>query len=166
MEIITIFAVLILVFSFIGGYSQGLAKSFFSLIAVIVAIPVAGRYYSFFAGFLGFINNRDWENFIGFFITSAIVSIILSIIFYFPRKIMEKTWHEGFAFRVVGGLLNLLGAVIGLVVLTTIVSAFPVWEWLRFHLSDSSLINWLMENFTFVQSLLPEVLRFPHIPLS
>ena len=79
---------------------------------------------------------------------------------------MEKTWHEVFGFRVVGGLLNLLGAVIGLVVLTTIVSAFPVWEWLRFHLSDSSLINWLMENFTFVQSLLPEVLRFPHIPLS
>lgn len=164
MDIVTIIAALIVIFSFIGGCAQGLVKSFFSLVAVIVAIPVAGQYYPFFARFLGFINNRDWEQFIGFFITSAIASIILSIIFYFPRKILEKTWHDFFGFRIIGGLLNLLGAAIGLVVLTTLVNAFPVWEWLRLELTDSNLINWLMINLNFVQSLLPEMLRFPHVP--
>lgn len=164
MDIVTIIAALILILSFIGGCAQGLVKSFFSLVAVIVAIPVAGQYYPFLAGFLGFINNRDLEQFIGFFITSAITSIILSIIFYFPLKILEKTWHEFLGFRIIGGLLNLLGAAIGLVVLTTLVNAFPVWEWLRLELTDSNLINWLMINLSFIQSLLPEVLHFPPVP--
>ena len=164
MDIVTIIAALILIFSFIGGCAQGLVKSFFSLVAVIVAIPVAGQYYPFFAGYLSFINNRNWENFIGFFITSAIASIVLSIIFHFPQKILEKTWHDFFGFRLIGGLLNLIGTAVGLVVLTTLLSAFPVWEWLRLGLADSNLIDWLMINLSFVQTLLPEMLRLPHVP--
>jgi uncharacterized membrane protein required for colicin V production len=159
MVIVTIVAAIILIFSFIGGLTQGLVKSFFSLVTFIVAVPVAGLYYTFFAGLLGFIHNHDWENFLGFFITMAVVSIILSIVFYFPRKILEKTWQEDLWTRLVAGLLNLLGAGMGLVILTTLVTAFPIWEWLRLALADSSVTSWLLTHLTFAQSLLPEALR-------
>ena len=161
MVIVTVVAALILIFSFIGGLTQGLVKSFFSVVTFIVAVPVAGLYYQSSAGWLGFLHNQIYQNFLGFFIIMAIVSIILSIIFYFPRKIMEKAWHEAFWIKLIAGLLNLLAAAMGLVILTTMVTVFPVWEWLRLSLADSSIISWLMAHLTFVQSLLPGVLRFP-----
>ena len=159
MVIITIIAALILIFSFIGGLSQGLLKTFFSLVAFIVSVPIAGRYYSVLSEVLGFVHNRNWQNFLGFFIAMAIVSIVLSIIFYFPRKIMDKAWPREFWMRLVAGVLNLLAAAMGLVILATLVTVFPVWEWLRLAMADSSVFHWLTTHLTFVQSLLPAALR-------
>jgi len=39
---VNILAVLALFFSFIGGLKEGAVKNFFSLIALIIAIPIAG----------------------------------------------------------------------------------------------------------------------------
>jgi uncharacterized membrane protein required for colicin V production len=161
MVLITVIAALILVFSFIGGLTQGLVKSFFSMITFIVAVPVAGYFYTIISGWLKFIDNRVWQNFLGFIIVMAVASAILSIIYILPRKILDKTTHEIFGLRFVGAVLNLLGAVMGLVVLTCLINAFPIWEWLKLGLNDSSLIQWLMAHFAFVQNLLPEVLRTP-----
>jgi hypothetical protein len=60
----------------------------------------------------------------------------------------------------ISGFLSLLGAAMGLVILITLLTAFPAWEWLRLELVDSSVINWLMTHLTFVQGLLPAPLRF------
>ena len=157
--IVSIVAGLILFFSFIGGYTQGAVKSFFSLISLIIAIPVAGIFYPFFAGLLSFLPGRDWENFIGFFITLAIASIILAFVFFLPRKLTENTWPNGLILRLIGGFLNLLGAGIGLVMFKYLFSAFPVWDWLREAIVNSSVINWLVSTLGFVLELLPEVIR-------
>jgi uncharacterized membrane protein required for colicin V production len=164
MAIVTILAAVILIFSFIGGLITGLVKSFFSLVSLITSVAVAGLYYTYFSGLLGFLHNSDWQNFLGFFITMAVVNIIFSIIFYFPRKILAKAWPEGFWIRIIAGFLNLLGAGMGLVLLTTLVTVFPVWEWLRLELVNSSLIDWLNINLSFVQTLLPETLRVITVP--
>ena len=90
--IINVIAGIILFFSFIGGITRGVVKSFFALISLIIAIPLAGQYYPFFAGLLSFLPEENWENFLGFFVVTIIVNIGLSLIFYLPRKITEKVW--------------------------------------------------------------------------
>ena len=61
--------------------------------------------------------------------------------------------------RLAAGVLNLLVAAMGLVILATLVTAFPVWEWLRLAMADSIVFRWLTTHLTFVQSLLPAALR-------
>ena len=97
-DLIDIIAAVILFFSFIGGLTQGAIKSFFSLLGFIIAIPVAGRFYPFFADLLSFLHPPNLRNFIGFFVTLALAGIVLSFIFYFPRKITEESWDDGFFF--------------------------------------------------------------------
>jgi len=159
MNIISIIVILILVFSFIGGLTRGAVKSFFSIISLIIAIPVAGIFYSSMANLLSFLPDQNWEFFLGFFIVLAITSIILAFIFYFPRKILENTWSEGLLFRLAGGALNLLSSAIGLVMFTLVFSTYPVWDWLNQTLADSTVMTWLVNELTFVQSFLPEIMR-------
>jgi uncharacterized membrane protein required for colicin V production len=159
MMLINILAAIILFFSFFGGFFEGAVKTFYSLVSIIIAIPIAGRFYPFFAKLLSFLPGENWENFIGFFITLAIASIVLAFVFYVPRKITEKVWSEGFLFRFVGGVLNLLGAAIGLVMFTFLISTYPVWDWLQQAMVDASITHWMAVNLAFVQELLPEVMR-------
>jgi uncharacterized membrane protein required for colicin V production len=159
MMLINILAAIILFLSFFGGFFQGAVKSFFSLLSFIIAVPVAGRVYPFIASLLSFLPGENWENFIGFFIALAIVSIILAFVFYLPRKIMEKVWSGGILFRLAGGILNLLGAAIGLVVLASLISTYPVWDWLQQAMTDASIIQWMVSNLGFIRVLLPDLLQ-------
>jgi uncharacterized membrane protein required for colicin V production len=169
MNIVTVVAAIILFFSFVGGLMQGAVKSFFSLAAFIIAIPIAGRFYPFFANLLGFLPGSDWENFIGFFIILALATVVLTFVFYFPRQILGAVMG-GVFFRLIGGLLNLLDAAVGLVMFTLLISTYPVWDWLQQEMVESSLIIWLLDNLEFVRALLPQIMRNPDIrfllPLS
>jgi uncharacterized membrane protein required for colicin V production len=159
MLVINIIAGFILFFSFVGGCIEGAGKSLFSLIAFLIAIPIAGRFYTVFANWLSFLPGQNWENFLGFMIVLALASVVLSFVFFFPRRILELVWHEGVLFRLVGGVLNLLGAAIGLVVFALLISSNPIWDWLQQALAGSAIINWLIDNLRFVQGLLPVVMR-------
>jgi uncharacterized membrane protein required for colicin V production len=159
MIIIDVIVSLILFFSFIGGIMQGAVKSFFSLVTLIIAIPLAGQYYPFFANLLRFLPGQNWENFFGFIIVLIIATIVLSFIFYFPRQLTEKSWSGGFFFRIIGGLLNLLGSSIGFVMLTLLISAYSVWDWLQQAMVNSVVISWLVSHLAFIQTLMPEIMR-------
>jgi uncharacterized membrane protein required for colicin V production len=161
LTLINIIAAIILFFSFIGGLTQGAIKSFFSLLGFIIAIPAAGRFYPFFANLLSFIPSTNWRNFAAFFITLGLAGLVLSFIFYFPRKITEESWEDGALFHLMGGVINLLGAAIGILILALVLSVYPVWDWLQQAMENSLIIQWLANNLTFVQSLLPETLRTP-----
>ena len=159
MILVSIISGIILFFSFIGGITQGAVKSFFSLISFIISLTIAGIFSPFFAALLSFLPGKDWENFIGFFITLALASIVLAFVFFLPRKLTEKTWGEGVILRLVGGLLNLLGAATGLVMFAYLISAYPVWDWLRQAMVNSPVIDWLLSHLVFVRELLPDVMR-------
>ena len=45
MIIVSIIALLILIFSVVGGFKEGVVKHFSNLVAVIIAIPVTGAFY-------------------------------------------------------------------------------------------------------------------------
>lgn len=159
MHWIDIIIIIILILTFIGGLKEGAVKNFFSLVALIIAIPLAGLSYRLIASILSFLPGTNWENFFGFFITMGIISAILQLIFLLPRKFIQKIWKKGCFFRLLGGVLNLFGAAIGSTVLTLALRAYPIFDWLERWVSSSGILMWLVEKFGFVQAMLPEVFK-------
>lgn len=162
---VSIIAALILFFSFIGGFKEGAVKNFFSLIALLIAIPLTGISYRLLANLLSFIPGENWENFIGFFITLALISIILYFVFLLPRKLIQKAWGKGVFFRLIGGALNIFNAAIGLTVFTLVLQAYPIFRWLEQAVMGSGVLTWLVVHLSFVQAMLPELLRQAATPI-
>jgi len=156
---VNIFASLILFFSLIGGLKEGAVKQLFSLIALLIAIPVAGISYHLLANLLSFIPGENWENFIGFFIMLVVISVILHFVFLLPRKILQKAWKQGLLFRLIGAAFSIFNAAIGMVVFTLVLGAYPIFGWLEQAVTGSVILNWLVSQLSFVQSVLPEVFR-------
>lgn len=157
--IVDVLVIIILILTLIGGLKEGAVKTFFSLIALIIAIPLAGLSYHLIAAILSFLPGINWENFLGFFITMGIISVILHFIFFLPRKFLQKIWKKGCLFRVIGGILNVVGACIGLTAFVLVLRTYPIFDWLERWVSDSGVLMALVEAFGFVQSMLPEVFR-------
>ena len=159
MNWVDIVVIIILALSFVGGLKEGAVKSFFSLIALIIAIPLTGVSYRLIATILSFLPGTNWENFFGFCITMAIISVILHFIFLLPRKFIQKIWKKGCLFRLLGGILNAFGASIGMVVLALVLRAYPIFDWLERWASSSGILMWLVDKYGFVQAMLPEVFQ-------
>ncbi len=156
---VNILAVLVLFFSLVGGLKEGAVKKFFSLLALIVAIPLAGACYRLLATILSFLPGENWENFLGFFITLAVISIILHFALFLPRRLIQKAWNKGVFFRLIGGTLNIFNSAIGIVVFTLLIRTYPIIGWLEQVVTDSSVLTWLVVQLSFVQAMLPEVFQ-------
>ena len=164
MWIVTVLAVLVLFFSFLGGLREGAVKSFFSVLSLIIALPVTSAFFHIIASLLSFLPGQDWENFLGFFVTLAIVTAILHLIFWLPRRLLGKILDVGCLSNIIGACINLFSAAIGLTVLSLVLIAFPVWGWLAEAIRNSSVLVWLISHLVFVQYLLPAII--PAIPKS
>jgi uncharacterized membrane protein required for colicin V production len=156
---VNILAVLVLILSFAGGLKEGAVKQFFNLVILFIAIPLAGKFYWLIAKVLAFLPGENWENFIGFFIALAVISVILHFIALLPRKIIQKIWKKGILFRLLGGVLSVFNAGIGMVVFTLVLLAYPIFDWLERAVAGSNVLAWLVENLSFVLALLPEAFR-------
>jgi len=159
MNWVDIVVIIVLGLSFLGGMKEGAVRTFSSLIALVISIPLAGLSYRLMASVLSFLPGEDWENFLGFYICLAIAAIILHLIFFFPRKLVTAAWHEGILYRLLGGGINLLGAIIGAVLFTLILQAFPISDWLVERVADSEVLTTLTNSFSFVASMLPDVAK-------
>ena len=156
---VNLIAVLILIFSLVGGLREGAVRQFFNLLALIIAIPLTGLSYHLLTNLLSFLPGENWGNFIGFFITLAIISVILHLIALLPRKIVQKIWRGGLLFRLLGGALNVVNASIGMVVFTLVLLAYPIFDWLERWVAGSGVLMSLVNIFAFVQSMLPQVFQ-------
>lgn len=156
MILVSLFVIFILAVSLIAGLKEGAVKHSFNLVATLVAIPIAGLVYTLVARLLSFMPGENWENVLGFFISFAIIIILLHIVFWAPRKLIEKKWKHGLLYRSMGGALNVVNASIGFVVFALVVFAYPIFDWLVQWIDDSSVLTFLVEFFDFVQRLLPE----------
>jgi len=159
MNWVNIIAAIILFFSLIGGLKEGAVKQFFSLIALLIVIPLAGLAYHLMANILSFLPGTNWANFVGFFITLGLISAIVHLIFLLPRKILQQVWKKGLFFRLLGGALNVLNASIGMVVFTLVLEAYPIIEWLERVIANSGVLAWLVTQLSFVLAMLPEVFQ-------
>lgn len=150
---------LILIFSFIGGLKEGEVKAFFSLLALIIALPLAGLFYVYISSWLVFMQDSNWRNILAFLMMLGIIMVILLFIFMLPRHLLEKIWNGGFFWSFLGGILGLLNSAVGLVVLVTLIEANPAADWARDVTLASNILNWLVSNLNPVVFLLPEALR-------
>ncbi len=155
---VNIFAVLILILSFFGGFKEGAVKQFFNLVVLIIAIPLTGISYWLIAKVISFLPGENWENFIGFFIALIMISVVFQFVSFLPRKITQQIWKRGLVFRLLGGVLNVVNAGIGMVVFTLVLLAYPVFGWLERWVAGSGVLASLVNAFGFVQAVLPEVL--------
>ena len=58
--IVDIIVIIILILSFVGGLKDGAVKSFFSLLALVIAIPLTGLSYRLLATILSFLPGTNW----------------------------------------------------------------------------------------------------------
>jgi len=157
--LVSLFVLFILLVSVFAGLKEGAVKHFFNLVAVLIAIFIAGLFYHLIAGLLSFLPGENWENFISFFIALGIVVAILQLAFLLSRKLINKIWKRGLLYRLLGGAMNAVNASIGLVVLALVLNAFPIFDWLARWVTGSSVMSSLVNVFGFIQALLPEVFR-------
>jgi len=157
---VDLIVVLILAFSLFAGFKGGAINGFFSLLTMIIAIAVAGYFYSIPASWLSFLPGQDWENLLGFFIAFVIVSIILSLIFWIPRHFINFAWNSGCVFRILGGIFTLVSSALGLALLMTLFKTFTISPWLNDLLAETTILSWIAEHLNFAwYLLLPEVFQ-------
>ncbi len=157
--LVSLFAVFILLVSVFTGLKEGAVKHFFNLVAVLVAIYIAGLAYYLISGLISFLPGENWESFFGFFITFGIIIALLQLAFLLSRKIIQKIWKRGLIYRLLGGALNAVNASIGLVVFALVLFAFPVFDWLARWVVGSGVMSSLVNIFGFIQALLSEEFR-------
>ena len=161
--LVSVLVVLVLFLSALGGFKEGAVKSFFSLLALIIAITLTGIFYGPLSSVISFLPGENMEQFIGFLITLALINVILNFVFFLPRKSIQIVWREGLSFRIIGGILKLLSSAVGMVVFALLVRAYPIMRWLEQTIAGSGVLTWLTVHLTFVQAMLPEVFRITAI---
>jgi uncharacterized membrane protein required for colicin V production len=156
MNWVDIIVIILLVLGFTGGMKEGAVRAFASLIAVVISIPLAGLSYRLIASLLSFLPGENWENFLGFFISLGIITAILHLIFFLPKKLIGAVWNKGILLRILGGGFNLLGGMIGMVAFSLVVQAYPIFDWLERWVVSSGVLSRLVDGFGFVELMLPE----------
>jgi hypothetical protein len=146
------------IFVFIGGLRQGAIKSGFSLLALIISIPLTGLLYHFVTVLFSFLHDDIWSNFLGFFITLAIISLIFHLIFLIPRKLLGAA-DVGFISAIIGGLISIIGFSLALTLFFIVIQAYPIWDWLVQVLSGSQIVNFLLKILGFIRFMLPEAFK-------
>jgi len=153
--IVDIIVVLILIFSFIGGLKGGAVKQFFGLLMFIIAIPLTGVFYGYVVSWFSFVGDSTWRTFLAFLLTMGIIMILLHLIFWLPRHLLDKVWNEGFFWSLLGGVLGLLNSALGLVLLVSLIDIYPVLPWLDNIFASSQVLNWLVNTLgVFIMTLL------------
>ena len=156
---VSVLAVLGLLFSIFMGLREGAVRHLFSLLATLIAIPVAGVAYKGLANILSFIPGENWEGFIAFFIMMAVVSIVLNFVFILPGRALKNAWPGGLFYCVLGAIFSLVNAILGIVVFALVLHAYPIFSGLEQAVSGSPVVSFLVSAFSCVQAVLPEVLR-------
>ena len=151
-----IIAIIVLLLGFIVGPKEGAAKVASSLIAHLIAIPLAGISYQLLASLFSFLPGDNWENFVGFFSTKYLIIGILYFVFLFlSRRFIQKDWKKGIFFRLIGGMLTALNSAMGMVTLVLVVEAYPFSGWFEHVVLGSSVLHWLVTNLSFIRAMLP-----------
>ena len=95
MNWVDIIVIILLILGLLGGLKEGAVKAFSSLMAMYIAVFISGLSYGLLASLLAFLP-YNWSNFLGFFFTAGIISVILHFVFFIPRKysFVKVFWYK------------------------------------------------------------------------
>jgi len=147
--------ILILILPMYIGYRRGLIGTVVPLVAIVLAILVAGRAYDDLAGWFhpGLLKSEAQANVVAFAIIFILVMAAMTAVSLLLRKFLHLLlmgWVDK-----IGGLVFglVIGGLISGAVLSLIANSFPSVE---ATFQDSLLAAFLLDKLPFVLYLLPE----------
>jgi uncharacterized membrane protein required for colicin V production len=158
--------ILLLILGFFSGMKEGAVKTFFSIMAFLITVPLAGKVYPLLATVLSFLPGENWEGFLGFFISFGIIMALLHLIFFLPRKLIGVFWSKGIFFRLTGAALNIIDTMFGLTLLFLVLNTYPIIGGLYNAVNDSSILTSIANSFSFIALMLPETFQGAIVTLS
>ena len=121
-------------------------------------MPLTGVFSGYVLSWFSFVNDNTWRALLAFLVTMGIIMIILNLIFWIPRHLLEKVWSGGFFWSLLGGVFGALNSALGLVLLVNLLDIYQVSAGLDSVLVSSGVLNWLVNTFgAFVLSLLKSI---------
>lgn len=157
--IVDIIVALILIFSFLGGLKEGAIKEFLNLVAMLLALALVGFFMGFITTWFNFVPDVNWSSLLGFATTLLIILIVLGLLFWPLRSLVEKGWNGGALWSILGGIFGLINSAVGLVVLVRLFAVYPVFPWLNSVFLSSQILNWLVSNIGPLLFMLPAAFR-------
>ncbi len=142
--IIDIIVALILIFSFIGGLREGAVKELLNLVALLLALSLTGFFMGYVTSWFNCIPDANWRGLLGFAVTLLLIMIVLGLLFWPLRGMVEKGWSGGALWSILGGIFGLINSAIGLIVLVRLFEIYPVFTWLNMVFLSSQILNWLI----------------------
>jgi uncharacterized membrane protein required for colicin V production len=158
--IVDIIVTLMLIFSFIGGLKEGAVKEFLNLVAMLLALALTGYFMGYVTTWFNYVPDVNWRGLLGFAITLMIILIILGLLFWPLRAMVEKGWSGGALWSILGGIFGVMGAAIGLIVLVRLFDIYPVFDWLTMVFRSSQILNWLVMHVGPLLMMLPGSMRY------
>jgi len=158
--IVDIIVALMLIFSFIGGLKEGAVKEFLNLVAMLLALALTGYFMGYVTAWFNFIPDVNWRGLLGFAITLMIILIVLGLLFWPLRAMVEKGWNGGALWSILGGIFGVMGTAIGLIVLVRLFDVYPVFDWLTTVFRSSQILNWLVSHIGPLLMMLPGAMRY------
>jgi membrane protein required for colicin V production len=136
--------------SVISGLMQGLIRTVFSIVGVIVGIFLASHFYKQLGDILTFISNKDAANIVAFAIILLAVMGIAALIAWILRAFIKKImlgWVDRVGGAVLGLLLGALSVSAFLAIIVKYTSAG--------FIIDSKLAGFFLDKFPLILGLLP-----------
>ncbi len=152
MNWLDIVILIVLAVSVIGGIKNGLIKSLFGLLGLIVGVVLAGRFYIALADYLTFISDANIARiaaFIIIFIAVGLIAALLGVIFTRIVSVITLGWIN----RLLGGVFGLfMGAVSVAALLVVLVKFTGIGDFV----SNSALATFLINKLPLVLAMLPK----------
>lgn len=158
--IVDIIVALILVFSFIGGLREGAVREFLNLLALLIGLALTGLFMGYVVAWFVFVWDMNWRYLFSFVTTLLLIMMVLGLLSWPLRALIEKGWNSGPLWSMLGGLFGLVSSAIGLVVLVTLFEVYPVFPWLNSIFLSSQILNWLVSTLGSVLMAMPGPLRY------
>ncbi|OGF31646.1 hypothetical protein A2533_04125 [Candidatus Falkowbacteria bacterium RIFOXYD2_FULL_35_9] len=148
----------ILIFA-IWGFKQGFLQVVGSMVGLVVAVVLAGKYYLLLGSFLG---GNNLSNFFAFLLIFSLILKIMSLLFWGFGKVFEiiaiipflKTFE-----RLLGSVLGIVQGILVLSVVIYFLSKYPLNDWLISQMADSLITPLLLMISYIFLPLLPEALK-------
>jgi membrane protein required for colicin V production len=149
---------IILLFAYLG-FRRGFLQTLGSLLGIIVASIVAGRFYLWLGDLFG---GSNFSKVLAFILVFALIIKLISLVFWALGKIFQVIavipFLQTFE-RVLGGVLGLTEGILILTVLTFFTTRYPFNDWLTSQMKDSVVVGILLAISYIFLPLLPEGLK-------
>jgi membrane protein required for colicin V production len=150
MNWVDIVIIIYLLLSVVVGIAQGLIRSLFSIIGLIVGIVLAARFYQQLGNLLTFIHNSDVANIVAFVFILLATMGVAALIALALRSILKAI--------MLGWIDRLGGAILGLILGALSVSAFLAII-VKFTdsplITNSALAGFFLNKFPIIMGFLP-----------